>query len=128
MSELAAGGIRCNILMMPMIPGLTDDPSSVENVIAAARRHGAADVHCRSLFLKPSAARRFLPFIAERFPHLAEQMQKRYGDSTYAPRAYDQQLDELFQRLKCKHGFAPGHERPATPPQPHAAQLSLGLG
>ncbi len=49
MSTLAAEGIRCNILMMPMIPGLTDSPAGLENVVAAARRHGAADVHCRTL-------------------------------------------------------------------------------
>src|SRR5215469_13150996 len=65
LSVVAAEGVRCRVLMMPMIPGLTDAPSSVESVIAAARRHGASDVHCRSLFLKPSAARRFLPFIEQ---------------------------------------------------------------
>ncbi|HXR35901.1 MAG TPA: radical SAM protein [Candidatus Binataceae bacterium] len=130
LSELTAGGIRCKILMMPMIPGLTDGPASVESIIAAARRHGAADVHSRSLFLKPSAAKRFLPFIEEHFPQLAEQMKQRYGASTYGPRAYDQQLEALVDRLKRKYGYQSSRERQPTPPTPNrpATQLSLGLG
>src|SRR5579875_2940278 len=127
MSILGSAGIRCNILMMPMIPGLTDAPAAVENVIAAARRHDAADVHFRTLFLKAAAARRFLPFIAGHFPGLSERMNNLYGSSTYGPRAYDQQLEILFERIKRKYGFvrveekAPASARPST-------QLSLGLG
>ena len=122
-------GHRCNIFMMPMIPGLTDSPAGVESIVAAARRHGAADVHARSLFLKPSAAKRFLPFIEAHFPQLAEQMKNRYGDSTYGPRAYDQQLDELVQRLKRKYGYLPRRENPvSSAPARPASQLSLGLG
>jgi DNA repair photolyase len=130
LSVLAAAGIRCKILMMPMIPGLTDAPGSVESIIAAARRHGAADVHSRSLFLKPSAAKRFLPFIEEHFPQLAEQMKQRHGNSTYGPRAYDQQLAALVDRLKRKYGYPASSERRPEPPKPirPAAQLSLGLG
>ena len=129
LSVLAAAGIRCKVLMMPMIPGLTDSPSSVESLIAAARRHGATDVHSRSLFLKPSAAKRFLPFIEEYFPQLAEQMKQRYGDSTYGPRAYDQQLEALVDRIKRKYGYPPsGERRPETPmPARSASQLSLRL-
>jgi DNA repair photolyase len=129
LSVLAAAGIRCKVLMMPMIPGLTDAPSNVESVIAAARRHGAADVHCRSLFLKPSAAKRFLPFIEQHFPQLAERMKQRYGASTYGPRAYDQQLEALVDRLKRKYGYPVAGARRSEPPKPtpRASQLSLGL-
>jgi len=127
MAELAAGGIRGNLFMMPMIPGLTDAPSSVESVIAAARRHHASDVHCRTLFLKPSAAKRFLPFIEAHFPALAEQMKQRYSDSTYGPRAYDQQLEATVERLKRKYGYVrvaePGPDAPSRP----STQLSLGF-
>jgi DNA repair photolyase len=129
MSVLAAAGIRCNIFMMPMIPGLTDAPAGVESVVAAARRHGAADVHWRTLFLKPSAAKRFLPFIETHFPELAEQMQQRYGNSTYGPRVYDQELQALFDRIKRKHGYVHSERAPAqSAPICPAAQLSLGFG
>lgn len=127
MSVLAAEGIRCNILMMPMIPGLTDSAAGVESVVAAARRHGASDVHCRTLFLKPAAARRFLPFIESHFPALAEQMMNRYGNSTYGPRGYDQQLEALFERVKRKHGYIRAEQPERVPARP-STQLSLGFG
>jgi DNA repair photolyase len=126
MSTLSAAGIRCNILMMPMIPGLTDRPAAVENVIAAARRHGAADVHSRTLFLKPSAARRFLPFIQGHFPQLAERMNNLYGASTYGPRGYDQQLGSMVERIKRKYGYADS-DQPKPAAVPSSAQLSLGF-
>ncbi len=79
--ELARAGIRCNVLMMPMIPGLTDDPAAIESVIRAANRAGASGVWWRSLFLKPAAARRFIPYVKERFPHLCGRIDAFYAHS-----------------------------------------------
>ncbi len=106
LAELAAAGIHCNVLMMPMIPRLTDAPTAIESVIRAARRAGAAGVWWRSLFLKPAAARRFVPFIRENFPEQVGRIDDFYGRSTYAPRAYDEHLSAIFTRLKRKHGFS----------------------
>lgn len=131
MRELSAAGIRCHVLMMPMIAGLTDQPASIESVIRAARAAGAADVWWRALFLKPAAARRFIPFIEQSFPHLAARMNEFYGRSTYPPRSYDDWLSAIFVRLKRKHSFIAGNERgqPAAPaPRRTGLQLSLGVG
>lgn len=124
--QLSSAGIRCNLLMMPVIPGLTDRPPAMESVIAAARAAGARQVWWRSLFLKPSAARRFLPFIRQTFPHLEKRMEEFYGRSTHAPDGYDDRIGEIIERVKRKHGFSPPPE-PATPPSRRepAVQLSL---
>jgi DNA repair photolyase len=111
LAQLTAAGIHCNVLMMPMIPGLTDGPAGIESVIRAARRAGAAGVWWRSLFLKPAAARGFVPFIRENFPEQAARIDDFYGRSTYAPRAYDEQLLAIFARLKRKHGYAAEADR-----------------
>jgi DNA repair photolyase len=113
LTELAAAGIRCNVLMMPMIPGLTDEPAAIESVIRAARRAGATGLWWRSLFLKPAAARRFIPFIRENFPEHEARVSAFYGKAVYAPRSYDETLGKLFDRLKRKHGFNPDVERHA---------------
>ena len=130
-AELSAAGIRCNVLVMPIIPGVTDAPAAIEAVIRAAKRVGASGVWWRSLFLKPAAARRFIPFVAENFPHLRKRMDEFYAHATYAPRSYDQRLGEMFDRLRSKHGFKPEAERHPEPPvsaTPPAVQLSLGVG
>src|SRR5258708_12457384 len=59
LSDPPRAGIRCNLLMMPVIPAITDDPGAIENVIRAAHRANASAVWWRPLFLKPAAARRF---------------------------------------------------------------------
>jgi DNA repair photolyase len=130
--ELARAGIQCNVLMMPVIPALTDDPAAIESVIRGARRAGASGVWWRSLFLKPAAARRFIPFVKERFPHLAERIDMFYGHAEYVPHAYDERMRVIFDRIRARYGFAIDHERYMTPAPvaPQAArQLSLsGIG
>jgi DNA repair photolyase len=111
LKQLTAAGIHCNVLMMPMIPGLTDTPAAIESVIRAARGAGAANVWWRSLFLKPAAARRFVPFIRENFPEQGPRIDDFYGRATYAPRAYDDHLRTIFDRLKRKYGYDPDASR-----------------
>jgi DNA repair photolyase len=115
LTQLSAAGIQCNVLMMPMIPGLTDDPVGIESVVRAARRAGASAVWWRSLFLKPAAARRFMPFIRANFPDAEGLATAFYARSTYAPRSYDEHLRGIFDRLRRKHGFQPGERRDDPP-------------
>jgi len=129
LAQLTAAGVRCNVLMMPMIPGITDEPHAIESVIRAARRGGASGVWWRSLFLKPSAAKRFVPFVAEHFPELTARINHYYGHSTYAPRSYDDRLREVFDRLRRKYGFATTREGGETnAPRAARGQVQLSLG
>jgi DNA repair photolyase len=105
LAELSRAGIRCNLLMMPVIPGLTDAPAAIESVVRAARRAGASAVWWRSLFLKPAAARRFIPFVKEHFPEVAERIDEFYARAVYAPRGYDERLGTIFDRMRVKYGF-----------------------
>jgi DNA repair photolyase len=109
--KLSSVGIRCNVLMMPIIPGVTDSPTAIEAVIRAARRAGASGLWWRSLFLKPAAARRFLPFISEKFPAEQNRFAEWYSRSAYPPASYDDGLRPIFDHLKRKHGFSPDDER-----------------
>jgi DNA repair photolyase len=133
LAELSRAGIRCNLLMMPMIPGLTDMPAAIESVVRAARRAGASAVWWRSLFLKPAAARRFIPFIKEHFPEVAPRIDEFYARAVYAPRGYDERLGALFDRLRAKYGFTVDHRdrrepaRAAKPALAPGTQLSLGV-
>ncbi|HXR25067.1 MAG TPA: radical SAM protein, partial [Candidatus Binataceae bacterium] len=44
LKELSSAGIRCNLLMMPVIPGLTDGAAAMGRVIEVARAAGATQV------------------------------------------------------------------------------------
>ncbi len=134
LSQLSRAGIRCNLLVMPVIPGLTDAPPALESVIRAARRAGASEVWWRSLFLKPSAAARFIPFARRNFPEVAPRIDEFYARAVYAPRAYDERLRALFDRVRTKYGFAAGHRErreaasaSAAPMMARGTQLALGM-
>jgi len=129
MAALTNASIRCNALVMPMIPGLTDDPAAIEIVVRAARRAGASSVWWRSLYLKPAAACRFIPFMRERFPQYAPRIDAFYSHAVYAPREYEDRMNELFDRIRTRYGFRTAHERGGERPPPAQEpprQLSLG--
>ncbi|HVN64728.1 MAG TPA: radical SAM protein [Candidatus Binataceae bacterium] len=115
LNELARAGIRCNLLMMPVIPGLTDDPGSFEALVRAARRAGASAVWWRTLYLKPAAARRFIPLMREKFPHLSGRIDAFYGHRAYAPREYDDRIGAIIDRIRMRYGFQIVREPAATP-------------
>ncbi len=128
---LARAGIKCNVLMMPMIPGLTDAPAAIEGIIRMARKAGADGVWWRTMFLRSAAAKRFIPFVRENFPDLADGIDALYSNSGYAPAAYDDRMRGLFDRLRRRYGFPVAHEddgAPLQPPQDHrSTQLELSI-
>ena len=125
LGKLTGAGIRCNVLMMPMIPGITDNVEAIEHVIRAARKAGASEVWWRSLFLKPAAARRFIPFAKEAFPGSASRIDDYYGRHVYAPASYDEYLRGVFDRLRWKYGFAVHREADLAAPSIAGAAASV---
>ena len=121
MKLLSERGIRCGVLLAPVLPGLTDDPASLERVVEAAREHGASFVHDNVLYLKPGTREWFLPFLREAYPHLSERYAKYYRGA-YAPRTYTQEVHRTVDGLRRKYGLVP----PADV-APGAGQLQLAM-
>ena len=123
---LADADLRVGVFAMPILPSLTDRDPGLENLVRAARDSGAQWFGASVLFLMPSAARQFLPFINEKFPKLARQYRDFYSRSAYAPEPYRRQIADRVARLRAKYALA---SRPYTPeafaaPSP---QLPLAL-
>jgi hypothetical protein len=57
------------------------------------------------LFLTPSSAKQFLPFVREKFPRLTKQYEQWYAKQAYAPEKYRKNIAERVARLKQKYGF-----------------------
>src|ERR1700730_14425063 len=85
---LAQAGLRVGISCSPVVPGITDAPRDLENLICAAADAGADYVFANPLFLKPCSAAVFLPFLEKNFPHLAENYRQRYQDRAFLAPAY----------------------------------------
>jgi len=109
---LADADLRVGVFAMPILPGLTDRDPDLENLVRAARDSGAQWLGASVLFLMPSAARQFLPFLDEKFPKLARQYRDFYSRSAYAPEPYRRLMADLVARLRAKYGLA---SRPYAP-------------
>jgi DNA repair photolyase len=95
----------------PILPGMTDNPKSLDSVIRAAKEAGANYVFANTLFLKPCSAAVFFPFLEQHFPQLVAPYKKRYEKDAYTSPEYKRRVLELVNRLCQKHGLPDRDER-----------------
>src|SRR5580704_17635804 len=124
---LRQAGIRAGILVMPVLPGLTDRSADLEILARAARDAGACWFAANVLFLMPASRKQFFPFLAEKFPRLARQYEEWYARSGYAPESYRAEIAERFADLRRKYKLETRPEPPQRAAKQAAEQLSLAL-
>ena len=128
---LAQAGIQVGISCSPVIPGITDAPKDLEDIVRIAAEAGADYVFANPLFLKPCSAAVFLPFLQQNFPHLAENYRQRYQDRAFLPPSYGKRLSQLVARLREKYKLTRAHRRDSSafatkwPVQAFDEQLNL---
>src|SRR5271167_286925 len=125
--QLREAGLRVGVSASPLIPGITDREGELEAVAEAAHKAGAQWFFSGVLFLMPSSAKQFLPFIREKFPRLAKQYEEWYTKEAYAPEKYRKQIADRVARLKQKYGFDSRPQRDTQRTTP-CAQMKLGWG
>ena len=123
--ELRDAGLNVGVSASPLIPGITDGEGDLEAVAAAAKQAGAQWFFSGVLFLMPSSAKTFLPFIREKFPRLAKQYDQWYAQNGYAPEAYRKKVSERVLRIRQKFAFS---SRPWEGDRPTAKRVQLSLG
>ena len=102
--RLREAGIDAGINCMPVLPGITDNPSDLEALVKTVAEAGATYVGACALHLKAAARKRYLPFIDQEFPHLSERYRRAYAHSQYAADKYRDGLDRFFDRICRRYG------------------------
>lgn len=124
--KLRDAGLAAGVFMMPVLPGLTDSDPHFERMASAAKDADAQWFAATALFLMPSAAKEFLPFIEEKFPRLAKQYREFYSRAAYAPDTYRREISERIAQVRRKFGLG---SRPEAPVRfDGASQLSFSMG
>jgi DNA repair photolyase len=134
-ATLSEHGLRCGVLMGPVVPFLSDSPAQLEATVRQVAEAGATHVSPIVLHLRPGAREWFLAWLAENHPRLVPRYRGLYGSRAYAPRDYQDriagQVRELAERYQVGRGSPPPIQRwrgPAaapTVPAPVAEQLTL---
>jgi DNA repair photolyase len=119
--RLTAAGIRAGVILAPILPGLTDDPASLDAVVGAAREHGAHFVSHNVLHLGDVTRQSFFQFLGARHPALVPRYLRMYHGK-YAPDAYRADVSEIVEASKKQHDV---HARRHLTPPPEPAQLPL---
>ena len=104
LSRLRQGGIDVGINVMPVLPGITDGPSDLTDLVRAVAAAGATHVNACALRLRSTARARYLPFIREHFPHLADRYATSYATGHQLGQHYRDGLRRFFLGLCAREG------------------------
>ncbi len=126
LAQLVEAGIEANVGMAPILPGLSDRPEQLAEVVKAARAAGATGIWANLLYLRPGTKEHFLEALARDWPEQLERYESMYAKGAYLPRTEVDPVRAQVRGLARANGVRDRRPAPLTPP-PEPVQLSLGM-
>ncbi|WP_433307853.1 intein-containing Rv2578c family radical SAM protein [Actinoplanes sp. CA-030573] len=103
--RLTDAGFPVAVLMAPILPGLTDTDESIEETVAAIAAAGAASVSPIPLHLRRGAKEWYASWLTRTHPALAPRYRELYGDGSYLPETYQQEIGARVRMAARRHGL-----------------------
>ena len=126
LATLVDAGIKAGVGMAPILPGLSDRPEQLAEVVKAARAAGATGIWANLLYLAPGTKEHFLEALARDWPEQLDRYEDLYAHGAYLPRAKVEPVRQQVRGLARAHGIRDRRTAPVVPP-PEPVQLSLGV-
>jgi DNA repair photolyase len=98
-------GLRCGVLMGPVIPFLSDSPAQLDEAVRQIAATGATHVMPIVLHLRPGTRDWFFGWLQAEHPELVDPYLKLYGRGAYAPKAYQDRISGQVRELAAKYGI-----------------------
>jgi DNA repair photolyase len=124
--ELVDAGIKVGVGMAPILPGISDRPEQLREVVKAAREAGATGVWTNILNLRPGTREHFLEHLAEDFPEQVSRYLELYEGRAYLPSSDAKPVREKVAALAGEFGVR-DRRRVRLDGTQHDEQLSLAL-
>ena len=129
LKTLVDAGIRANVGMAPILPGLSDKPELLEQVVREARVAGACGVWANLLNLRPGTREHFLEALAEDFPGQLPLYERLYArNRSYLPAEETKPVRALVGELARKHGIRDRRSVRVEPDAPAVAEQLARIG
>ena len=122
---LVDAGIKAGIGLAPILPGISDRPEQLAEVVRAARDAGATTVWCNLLYLKPGTREHFLDSLAREWPALLPRYQRLYA-KPYLDQRVSEPIKQQVAALREELGIADRREA-RLEPAPEPEQLGLAI-
>jgi DNA repair photolyase len=122
--KLVDAGIKAGVGMAPILPGISDRPEQLAEVVKAAREAGATGVWTNLLFLRPGTREHFLEHLVQDWPELVPHYEELYRGRAYLGSAESKPVRKQVSALAREFGVADRRVRPLAP-EPKPEQLAL---
>lgn len=100
--ELSKAGIFAGVLLMPVLPYITDTKENIKNIVRLAYENGAKFVFCMlGVTLRANQREYYYRMLDKHFPDLKSKYISSYGSSYSCSSVYSKELWNLFT-LECK--------------------------
>jgi DNA repair photolyase len=106
LSRLRQAGIDAGVGMAPILPGLSDRPELLADVVRAARDAGATSIWTNVLYLRPGTREHFLEHLARDWPELVPQYERLYRGRAYLGKAEIEPVRREVADLRQRFGVA----------------------
>jgi len=124
--QLVEAGIKTGVGMAPILPGLSDRPELLAEVVRAARAAGATGVWANLLYLKPGTKEHFLGALERDWPELLPRYEQLYARRAYLSAEKTKPVREQVRELARAHGIRDRRRVRLEPPD-DPEQLSLAV-
>jgi DNA repair photolyase len=124
--QLVDAGVKAGVGMAPILPGISDRPEQLAEVVRAAREAGATGVWANVLFLKQGTREHFLETLARDWPDELERYERLYAGKAYLGSDVVKPIREQVAALAREHGIADRRRVKLAPP-PEPTQLALSV-
>src|SRR5215211_568869 len=125
--ELVGAGIDARVGMAPILPGLSDRPEQLAEVVRAAREAGATGIWANVLFLRPGTREHFLEALARDWPEQLPRYEELYANGrAYLPKKEVDPVRAEVARLARDHGVRDRRRLRLEPPA-EPEQLALAV-
>jgi DNA repair photolyase len=112
-ATLNDNGLRCGVLMGPVVPYLSDSPAQLDAAVRQIAAAGAAHVTPIVLHLRPGTREWFLGWLRTEHPELVDKYAALYDRGSYAPRDYQARITAQVRELAEKYGVGRANPRQA---------------
>ncbi|HTJ32481.1 MAG TPA: radical SAM protein, partial [Dactylosporangium sp.] len=103
--RLSDAGFPVGVLMAPILPGLTDDDSSIDATVAALSAAGATSIVPIVLHLRHGARQWYRTWLTREHPALLPLYRDLYARGSYAPQSYQREIAARVRLAARRHGL-----------------------